>query len=234
MSNKMKTKWERRGFTLIELLVVISIIAILAAMLLPALKNARDMAKKAKCIHNLKQCYIAIMMYVNDYDGYLPANANPGWDDLPDRASLPGAGFWGSFIEPVYIPALSRMPYCPSAWPGSVDLAALDYSYGSYIRYFEKIDASNRGISYNGSRFTCYDITKLILLADTLDPSNNRQLWYWSNQGSGSPSVHFRHNKMANLLLGDGHVKSLDRNTFLIEQNSGQLYPGFNPGNLLE
>ena len=60
------------GFTLIELLVVIAIIAILAAMLLPALQQAREKAKQAKCGNNLKQIGLAFTMYSNDYDGYYP------------------------------------------------------------------------------------------------------------------------------------------------------------------
>lgn len=60
------------GFTLIELLVVIGIIAILASMLLPSLARAKDAAKRIACVNHLRQLDLAVRMYVDDHNGYLP------------------------------------------------------------------------------------------------------------------------------------------------------------------
>jgi prepilin-type N-terminal cleavage/methylation domain-containing protein/prepilin-type processing-associated H-X9-DG protein len=64
--------YSRDGFTLIELLVVISIIAVLAAMLLPAISMVRDSATSTKCMSNLRQQNLAFAAYANDWEGFLP------------------------------------------------------------------------------------------------------------------------------------------------------------------
>jgi prepilin-type N-terminal cleavage/methylation domain-containing protein/prepilin-type processing-associated H-X9-DG protein len=77
----------RRGFTLIELLVVIAIIAVLMAILLPALNRVKEQGKRAVCLSNLKQLSLAWIMYADDNDDYLVngaigySNRNMAWGD---------------------------------------------------------------------------------------------------------------------------------------------------------
>jgi prepilin-type N-terminal cleavage/methylation domain-containing protein/prepilin-type processing-associated H-X9-DG protein len=59
------------GFTLIELLVVVAIIAVLAAMLLPALQNAKDQSKRSVCMGHLKQVATALLIMADDNDGWI-------------------------------------------------------------------------------------------------------------------------------------------------------------------
>ena len=63
----------QKGFTLIELLVVIAIIAILAAILFPVFARAREKARAASCLSNMKQIGLAVLQYSQDYDEYFPA-----------------------------------------------------------------------------------------------------------------------------------------------------------------
>ncbi len=98
-----------RAFTLIELLVVIAIIAILAAILFPVFAQAKEAAKQAQCISNMKQFGVAFQLYLGDYDDvWTPAsNASPGKPgDVPqqmwigyDNANAPLNGGWYGLIN---------------------------------------------------------------------------------------------------------------------------------------
>jgi prepilin-type N-terminal cleavage/methylation domain-containing protein/prepilin-type processing-associated H-X9-DG protein len=95
--NRPSRRLRARGFTLIELLVVIAIIAVLIALLLPAVQSAREAARRAQCVNNLKQIALAAMNY-HDQQGAFPMGINM----QPWMAWSYGPGQWledkGTFV----------------------------------------------------------------------------------------------------------------------------------------
>lgn len=116
-------KRQGAAFTLIELLVVVAIIAVLAAMLLPALQNAKERGKAAVCVNNLRQLYTAFALYTADYNGEFPRSSPVGrfyyWKFLGSQYGLGSAETYpGDGLPPVNGPRY-RVCQCPAekgAW----------------------------------------------------------------------------------------------------------------------
>src|SRR5436305_5232553 len=88
MANQPQAGHGYEGFTLIDLLVLIAIIAILAAILFPVFAQAREKARQAACLSNMKQLGTAQMMYTQDYDETFPK----AYHQLPDGSD------WGWYL----------------------------------------------------------------------------------------------------------------------------------------
>ena len=126
-------KRSSKGFTLIELLVVIAIIAILAAILFPVFAKAREKARQASCLSNVKQLSLAVLCYAQDYDERLlpyyiyTTSTNP--------ADFPGGQIWTSGVmywQQLLLPYTSNkdVAYCPSSIMGK-RVYPVNWNYGA-------------------------------------------------------------------------------------------------------
>ncbi len=127
-----RIRHKARAFTLIELLVVIAIIALLLAILLPAMRKIKETGREAVCKSNLRNIGIAVLMYLDDYNRTLPDTENANeflWfesDGVTYRRPGSGGGtYWGTWYKD-YLKE-TKIFGCPSLQRAP----RLIYSYGS-------------------------------------------------------------------------------------------------------
>ncbi len=180
----------KRGFTLIELLVVIAIIAILAAILFPVFARAREKARQASCLSNVKQLGLAPQMYAQDYDETLP----------PSIAGRPSGALVTTFdlLEPYT--KNKQIERCPSDRQGSVDLTAWGLGRYSYA-WNKELFAYRLPPHIPGP-----PQSPIIALAQVPCPSETTTFFDGHQQGQAVLTAH-RHNEGANAGFLDGHAK---------------------------
>ena len=128
-----------RGFTLIELIVVISVVAVLTALLLPALRGAREQARSALCQTHIRQLQLSFKQYADSEDGFLPYSFDFGrWPGPPSGFSGnltldPLGWWWFDYLDVVNRTSLknSDLLECPSKRLDSSHLAR-DLLWGNY------------------------------------------------------------------------------------------------------
>ena len=197
----------QQGFTLIELLTVISIIAILAAMLLPAITLVRENARSSVCRNNLRQIGLGLMQYAEDHDGILPS---------PTLGSAPWLWTLALDADIAPNPALMPMPRtttvvkgmgvlgCPSS--RSLGAAYQWESYnGSYSDYGLNVELTAHHGLYNPAavaRIT--PAAEIFLVSDSAKRDMTVYPWPATLNRCGTmPARHL--NKIA-MLYVDGHV----------------------------
>lgn len=215
------------GFTLIELLIVIAIIAILAGLLLPALQQARETAKRIKCAANVKQVGSCFITYSMDFGGMAPAHMYTTFQGGSSKIN------WIDLMRNIngYIPADKVKSGTPTpgsilACPSGLELKPID-DVSTHIGINSQMNVPRLGGGYHnaykdrathgaGKKAWSCDSLKAYVKVETIDrPSKIAQIGdaaqhYYQMAARFESTEHldaFRHNGGINVGFWDNHVE---------------------------
>lgn len=220
---------KRRAFTLVELLVVIGIVALLIALLLPALSTARENAKSLACLSNLRQLATAAQLYCDRYHGSYPIayydevtppiQTSYAWDFNSIRDLNTGA----LTVEPGLLwlgDTSAKVQQCPS-FDGSSNTSGDPYSgynyntsYIGHGQYETIVEPAKAGQVHYSSRCALFGDGQYYAGANKFmrAPFPNPGDQGFTGRSAGTQG--FRHRHRTNVVFCDGHAESLlDRHT---------------------
>jgi len=220
----------RKGFTLIELLVVIAIIAILAAILFPVFAKAREKARQASCLSNVKQISLAFMQYIQDYDERFPGyafgsyTADP-WIIWPDQMQ-PYVKNWQVYRCPSSIYG-APMPYHGVTYPQRPCYAPVNVLWNSSVALSAIQSPSTKWLIADSNHPALGDIRGYLTASQCAT-------WYEAGHAASCPdgldvaTTHkwlVPHNDGLNMGYCDGHAKWLQGTTAWGAYNAGAMSP---------